>query len=269
MAAKKKAKAVKVRKKKWVPVMAPKLFNNVHLGDTHVGEDEEVLRKGMTLNLSTVMSDMRKQGYLARFDIVKLHEGKAYAALTGLVMTPSGTKRLIRRGRSKVEDSFLARMKDGRVVRVKPLIVTINRCSKAAQTSIRLAVREKLKEVLAGTDLDGFVNEIIGVKIQRILKDLGNQHHPTRSADIKAIQLLPKHKEGLDTEVEQKEAPQEAEKPVADEKPVEEKSEEKPKKTAKKAAKKTPKAEEPEEKPEGSKDDKSEEPKTEEPEKSE
>jgi len=217
MAAKKKVKAAKVRKKKWIPVLAPKIFNNAHMGDTHVGEEEEVLRKGMTLNLSTVMGDMRKQGYVARFDITKIHEGKAYASLTGLVMTPSGTKRLLRRGRSKIEDSFLVRLKDERIVRVKPLLVTISRCSKAAQTSIRLSVREKLKEVLANSTLDSFVNEIIGVKIQRVLKDIGNKHHPTRSADIRAIVLLPKHKKGLGDEVvveKPAETPKEAGKPA-------------------------------------------------------
>lgn len=234
MAPKKKVKAAKVRKKKWVPVMAPKVFNNVHIGDTHIGEDEEVLRKGMTLNLSTVMGDMRKQGYMARFALTKLHEGKAYTSLTGLVMTPSGVKRLIRRGRSKVEDSFLAKLKDGRVARVKPVIVTINRCSKPAKTAIRMSVREKLTELLKGMTFDAFADEIINMKIQRVLKDLANKTHPTRSADLRAFVLLPKHKEGLGNDI-QIEKPQESE--DAPKKTVK-KAEEKPK-AVKKAAKKT------------------------------
>ncbi|MBR9703742.1 hypothetical protein GOV10_06890, partial [Candidatus Woesearchaeota archaeon] len=96
MAPKRKVTKTKVKKKKWMPVVAPKIFNNAVLGETHIQDDAQVLRKSITLNLSTVMNDMRKQGYLVRFDVVKLHEGKAITALTGMNMTPSGMKRLIR-----------------------------------------------------------------------------------------------------------------------------------------------------------------------------
>lgn len=243
MAGKKKAtKTAKVKKKKWVPVLAPKIFNNVLLGETNVTEDEQIMKKSVKLNLGTVTNDMRKQGFLVRFDIIKLKEGKAYTALTGIAMTPSGMKRLIRRGRSKVEDSFLARLKDGEVVRVKPVVVTINSASKAAQTSIRLAIREKVKDILGKSTLDSFVNEVLQNKIQKLLKEVANKSHPTRTADIKAIQLLPKSKGNLGAEeLEELEAKDDEKVAEATEKASEESNqeaaEEKPK-VAKKAAKK-------------------------------
>ncbi len=222
MAGKKKVtKAAKVKKKKWVPVLAPKIFNNVLLGETHVTEDEQIKTKSVKLNLGTVTNDMRKQGFLVRFDVIKVKEGKAYTALTGIAMTPSGMKRLIRRGRSKVEDSFLTRLKDGEIVRVKPVVVTINSASKAAQTSIRLAIREKLKDILSKSTLDSFVNEVLQNKIQKILKDVANKSHPIRTADVKAIQLLPKSKGNLGAAEDV-----DSEKPT--EEPEEAKSEEKP-----------------------------------------
>jgi len=243
MAGKKKVtKAAKIKKKKWVQVLAPKIFNNVLLGETNVTEDEQVLTKSVKLNLGTVTNDMRKQGFLVRFDIVKLKEGKAHTALTGIAMTPSGMKRLIRRGRSKVEDSFLARLKDGEVVRVKPVVVTINSASKAAQTSIRLAVREKVKDILGKSTLDSFVNEVLQNKIQKLLKEVANKSHPTRTADIKAIQLLPKSKANLSADDEEESSEESSEKPVEESSDkVEEKKEEPaaPKKAVKKAAKKT------------------------------
>lgn len=257
MAPKKKVAKTKVKKKKWMPVLAPKLFNNVVLGETHIQADEQVLQKSITLNLSTVMNDMRKQGYMVRFDVIKAHEGKALTALTGLTMTPSGMKRMIRRGRTKIEDSFLARLKTGQIVRVKPLIITINRCSKPARTSIRLAIREKVKQVLKDSTMESFVKEVLDNKLQRVLKDIAMKHHPSRSVDIRAIVMLPNGKADLathaDFEEKTPEKVEDSEKPVkkakkkeidmpADaeaetpaEKPTKkEPAEEKPKKTTKK-----------------------------------
>lgn len=217
MAPKKQTKT-KVKKKKWVPVLAPKLFNNVVLGETHISDDAQLATKNVTLNLSTVTNDIRKQNYLVRFDVTHVKEGKAHTMLIGLNMTPSGLKRQVRRGRTKVEDSFLTKLKTGQVVRVKPVVVTVNRCSKPARTDIRLAIREKLKQVLANATLDSFVQEVLENKIQRVLKDVAGKHHPTRSADVRAIQLVPGSR-------------------IANEEPeekVEEKAEDKPKKTPKK-----------------------------------
>ena len=211
MAAKKKVKATKVKKKKWVAVIAPKSFNSVHIGDTHVAEDEEVLKKSLSLNLGTVLGDMRKQSYHARFDVTSVKENKAQTALVSLTMTPSGVKRLIRRGRTKIEDSFLAKLRTGQIVRIKPVIVTINTCSKPTATAIRHAIRAKLKEVLASSSIEEFIQEIIGNKIQKVLKTVAQGSHPVRSADIRTVQLLPASKKDLaelQTQ-EEEEAPQE------------------------------------------------------------
>ena len=228
---KQKQKVTKIKKKKWVPVYAPKIFNNAFLGETHVSEDEQVTKKSVGLNLGTVLGDMRKQAYFATFEIISLKEGKAQAALVGVRMTPSGTKRLIRRGRTKIEDSFLARLKNKEVVRVKPLVVTINTCSKNTQTAVRMSIRAKVKELLADASFDSFANEVISNKIQRVLKGVAGEHHPVRTADIKALMLLPKSRGSLASSQE-----------IADEEPADEKTKESsdaPKKAAKKAVKKT------------------------------
>ena len=98
MAPKKKKGQVKTKKKRWLPVVAPKIFNNSVLGETHISETGQAETKKITLNLMTVMNDMRKQGYVVRFKVVKVTEGKALTALTAFSMTPSAVKRRVERG---------------------------------------------------------------------------------------------------------------------------------------------------------------------------
>jgi len=188
MAKESKKKAVK---KKWLPIIGPKSFENVPLGETHVADPQRAIGKTVNANLMNLTGDMRKQGIEIRFDIVKVQDGKAHAAVTGYELLPSQMKRLVRRGRAKVADSFVARTATGRLVRIKPIVLTANPASIGAQTAIRLAAREKLRQLAGSMSFDRLVQDLIGFKVQRAVKDEVNKHHPIKTAEIKACILLP------------------------------------------------------------------------------
>jgi len=191
MAEKKQVKT-KVKKKHWAPIIAPKLFDHMVLGETHISDKEEMLTKSINLNLMALTDDPRRQGYSIRFDVKEVKDGKAHTQLIGVEMTPSAVKRLIRRGRDKVDDSIVIRIGGGRLIRVKPVIITNTKASKAAQTDIRLSVRKRLRDMYAKMRFDDIAKEIIDGKTQRMLKDLCGKTHPVRSADIRELLIIPK-----------------------------------------------------------------------------
>ncbi len=191
----KKAGKAKI-KKKWVPVLAPKSFNSQQLGETYVASPEDALGKTVTANLMNLSGDMRKQGIEIRFDVVKVQEGKALTAVTGYELLPSNMKRLVRRGRSKVADSFITRTATKRRVRIKPLIITTSRASARVCTAIRLAVRAKLKELVGSMSFEKLIQELIGFRIQRALKEAAAPIHPIKTAEIRVCVLLPEGSSG-------------------------------------------------------------------------
>lgn len=182
----------KIKKKHWASIHAPKSFDNAILGESLIGEKEELLGKSVTANLMVLTDDPRKQGYNIRFDVKDVKEGKAHTQVIGIEMTPSAIKRLIRRGRDKVDDSFVVRTGGGRLVRVKPVLVTNTKASNAAQNEIRLTVRKRLRDMYAKMRFDDIVKDIIDMKTQRQLKDLCSKTHPLRSADIREITIIPR-----------------------------------------------------------------------------
>jgi ribosomal protein S3AE len=192
MADAKSTKSTKVKKKHWAPILAPKSFENMVIGEAHVTENEELLAKSVTTNLMVLTDDPRKQGYNVRFDVKEVKEGKAHTQVIAIEMTPSAVKRLIRRGRDKVDDSFVVRIGGGRMIRIKPTLVTNTKASKAAQTEIRMTVRKRLRDHYAKMRFDDIVKEIIEMKTQRMLRDLCGKTHPLRSADIRQILIIPK-----------------------------------------------------------------------------
>ena len=245
--AKKKVQArTKVKKKTWVPIHAPASFNNILLGESHVTEKEQVLTKSVTSNLMIVADDPRKQSYTVRFDVTDLKDGKANTQVISIGMTPSAVKRLIRRHRDKIMDSFVTRIAGDRLIRVKPLIITRNPSSKAAQTEIRLKVKETLRDMYKKMKFDDIVQDVIQVKTQRLLKDICGKTHPIRTADIKELTVLPQDRKLSAEMVAQmeKEAAEEAEKreqlKAAAQAAMVEKEKAPKKKTPKKAPKKEP-----------------------------
>jgi ribosomal protein S3AE len=191
MAGKKAQQGGKIKKKHWAPILAPKVFDHAVIGEAHVLENEELLKKNVSVNLMTLTDDPRKQGFSIRFDVKDVKEGKAHTQAVALQMTPSAVKRLMRRGRDKVDDSFTLKIAGGRAVRVKPVLVTNTKCSKATQTDIRLAVRRRLRDYFARMKFEDIVKEIVDTKVQRMLKDIAGKTHPVRSADIREIFVLP------------------------------------------------------------------------------
>jgi ribosomal protein S3AE len=203
----------KVKKKHWAQILAPKSFDNAVIGEAFINEKEELLNKSITTNLMVLTDDPRRQSYSVRFDVKEVKDGKAVTQVIGMEMTPSAIKRLIRRGRDKVDDSFVVRIGGGRMARVKPVLVTNTKASRAAQTEIRLTVRKRLRDLYAKMRFDSIIKDIVESKTQRMLRDIAGKTHPLRSADIREIVILPQDRkmsaemeELLEREVAEEEA---------------------------------------------------------------
>jgi small subunit ribosomal protein S3Ae len=187
---KQKQVKTKIKKKHWAQILAPKSFDSIILGESFIGEKEELLNKSMTVNLMTLTDDPRKQGYNIRFDVKDVRDGKGHTQVIGMEMSPSAVKRLIRRGRDKIDDSIVVRIGGGRLIRAKPVLVTSTKASKAAQTEIRLIVRKRLRDLYAKMRFDDIVKDIIDMRTQRLLKDVTSKTHPIKSADVREIVIL-------------------------------------------------------------------------------
>ena len=120
MAVKKKVVAKKVKRKRWYTVLAPALFGEKILGESYVAEPANLVGKFLSLNLMNVTGDPKKQNINAKFKVVKVADGKGHTELQSFNLLPSSVKRIVRRGRDKITDSFLCVTSDKRLVRVKP-----------------------------------------------------------------------------------------------------------------------------------------------------
>ncbi len=182
---KRKTNTPKVKKKKWFPIHAPAYFNEQLLGETYVAESSLVHGKYLTANLSTLAKSMRKQSMNVHFRVTEVKEGKAETEIIGYSLINSALKRLVRRGRDKITDSFLSKTKDKKIIRIKPLIITMNKGTKSLQTAIRLLARKTIREHVFSKDAVDVFADIIDGKIQKQIKHAVKELAPIKSVDIR------------------------------------------------------------------------------------
>jgi ribosomal protein S3AE len=185
------AAAVIVKKKKWVPIRAPKLFNEQVIGESYVGEAQELIGRHVTVSLMVLTGDPQKQTVNVSFKITGVKENAAFCELVGYQVIPSAAKKLMRRQRSKIDDSFIVETADKQYIRVKPLIVTRGRTTHSTMAAMRKLERAYIAKMISKMDFESFVRDVVLKKIQQGLGQLLRRLYPIGACEIRQLELIP------------------------------------------------------------------------------
>lgn len=190
--ASKKTQTIRSRKAKkiWCQVVAPKLFGNQVLGKSYVYEAEQLIGKPLKANLMNLTGDIKSQNINIGFRVLGVKNGQGMADIWSYTIIPAHVKRMVRRKRDKIEDSFILETKDDIKIRVKPLLLTLNKSSAAVRSDIRKTVKDSLARTFKSLTLEEVVRLILMRKIQNTLKKELNKVAPMKSCDIRILERL-------------------------------------------------------------------------------
>lgn len=184
---KKTEKAIKVKRKRWQQIIAPKIFGNVVLGETLIAEPKLALNKTITQNLMNLTHDMKKQNINMKFIVNKVEGNNAHTKIIGYDMVPTSVRRLTRRGSEKIKLSFVCKTSDNIIVRVKPLIFTRGMVKNSVTTKLRKTITEYLPRAISKMTFDNLLNDLINYKLQFSLKDRLKKIYPLRKCEIESM----------------------------------------------------------------------------------
>ncbi len=201
---------IKRKKKSWVAMYAPNYLNKAFLGETLTADRQAVVGKTLTLNLSIFTKDMKKQSTDVTFKVKSVVENNALTDVVGVSLTNSYIKRLVRRGKSKVEDSFEVTCKDNSKLRLKPIVVTNNVVNQSITTKIRHIVKEQLTELVKSNSAQGFFEILFKQKAQKELKDKLSKVYPLRYVDLRVAKLVFSENQPEELEVEKESVEEES-----------------------------------------------------------
>ena len=186
---------VKIKKKKkkiWYTVVASKEFNNAVIGEIPGYDPNSVVGKFVSINLMTLVGDPKKQSVNVKFEISNVSEKKAFTEMVSYGLSTSYVKRMVRKAKSKLDDSFILESKDKVKFVVKPFIVTRNKVQKGVLTAIRKEVRSLLEKDVKEKSFSVFINEVFTGKLRKEVKKKLNKIYPISVFELRMIKRLKK-----------------------------------------------------------------------------
>ena len=187
-------KKIKVIKKKWFKIITPKIFNNVPIGETYVSSVDKVIGKTIKINLKELTRDHKQQKQNIKFEVTEVRSDIGQTKVVYYEIMPSAVKRMIRRGKSRVDISILCTSKENEAVRIKPLIITNYNATKNVQSNLRNAAENIIINYVADTNFDKVFSDVINFRLQRILREQLKKKFPVKICDIRVLKLENKSK---------------------------------------------------------------------------
>lgn len=165
-----------------------KAFGSDELGKILAKSPESLIGKSIKINLSNLARGKLGE---AKGRIKEIKDGKANADPTGIKLYPSYIQRFVRRGATKIDESFIVDAKDQRA-RVKPVLITRKRIKRSVETALRKELRDFLKKLLAAMTLEDILQSILRGDLQKKLSKRLKKVYPLSFCEIKEVKAVRK-----------------------------------------------------------------------------
>ncbi|PIN69877.1 hypothetical protein COV93_03705 [Candidatus Woesearchaeota archaeon CG11_big_fil_rev_8_21_14_0_20_43_8] len=182
------------KKKKWQPIIATKLFREALIGETLIENPQDLIGKTITQNMMALTNDIKKKDTEIAFKIIDYKDHHAITEVIKFEILPSAIKRRVRRSKDRLDESFLAKTKDNRLVRIKPMMLTIANTRSSVKRDLRSALRRNLVEYLNNTSYEDVVADIVGYKLQKELAKKLRNIYPLKNCEIRKLELTEEDK---------------------------------------------------------------------------
>jgi len=180
----------KKKKKIWVPILAPKDFNEKEIGETHVYDPIKTIGKRISYNLSFLLADSKKQHIKLLFEIKEVKENKAITELIGYETISAYLKRLSKISKEKIDLSMKFKTKDNISFVIKIVAFVKNRTTNKVLKELNKMLETNLKKNLDNKDYDEIAKDIIFAKLQKTLQGSLKKIIPISGILVRKFQRL-------------------------------------------------------------------------------
>ena len=187
----------KIKKKRWHQILAPKMFNEFIVGETLALNPETLIGKKLKVNLMNITRNAKNQNIDVTLKITQVVDGKAKTELCSYELLPASIKRMVRRGRDRVDQSFLIETTDNKKLNIKTFMLTRSNTTKKRSSALVKNAAALITKTAKSKNYDMFIMDIISHKLQRDIRDNLNKIYPLRTFEIKKVQMISKAEENV------------------------------------------------------------------------
>lgn len=178
------------KKRKWYKILAAQEFNRSEIGETLSSDSNLILNKKIQVYLNTLTNDPKNQNIKITFSVSKIENDIAYSELVKYELIPAFIRRVVKRDRNKIDDSFLAETKDDKKVRIKPIVMTKSEAKGIIVTKLRNEIRSNLIKDIKKFDYSELFMNIINRSLQNSLKDRIKKTYPIANCEVRILEKL-------------------------------------------------------------------------------
>lgn len=200
-AARAAAELKKQKKKKWCPIIAPAMFNNKVIGESLLDDASMLMNRHVTVNMMQLSGDMKRQNVSIMFKVTDVKEGKGLTEAVKYEISSSSLRRLAKRDKDKLSDSFVVKTSDGKLVRIKPLMITNNLTKGSVSAALIKDCRAVCKELINKIQFEQLIGDLVANKFQKEVKELLHKTYPLRTFEVRMLSIeTRKKKESIEEE---------------------------------------------------------------------
>ncbi|MFH1440143.1 MAG: hypothetical protein ABIG89_06240 [Candidatus Woesearchaeota archaeon] len=177
------------KKKKWFQIIGEKVYDNAVLGETPIEDTSKIIGRTINVNLMSVTGDMKKQNTSLVYKIHSFKDNKFYALPIGYKISSSYIKRIVRRGKNRIDDSFVVKTKDNKIIRIKMVLLTRNLTCRSARSLAKNMLQHEAADIAGKLDFYQFMNDILNKRFQIKLSALLSKVYPIRQIEIKLLKI--------------------------------------------------------------------------------
>ena len=217
----------KWKAKEWYKVHAPRMFNEVEIGETPAIDPDTLYGRTVEVTVQELTGDFSKQHIKMKFQITGLDGYDAKTSFVGHELTSDYVRRLTRRKKTKTDHVVDVTTKDGFVVRIKPMSIAERRIQTSQEDAMRRCMAEALIEMGKENNLSEIVKLIISGDMAKNVAKACRVVIPIKRVEIRKTEVLASGEGEPESIMSAFEQPKEEE-AAEEEAPAEEPAEEEP-----------------------------------------
>jgi len=121
--------------------------------------------------------------------VKEVKDNKASAEPVKMSLFPSYIKRFVRRGISKMDESFSAESSDKIKLRIKPVFITRKKVKRSVETSLRKEAKEFITKLFSEMPANEIFSETIKGEIQKKLSKKLKKVYPLSFCEIRELAI--------------------------------------------------------------------------------
>jgi len=154
------------RLKKWFTVYAPKVFNEVQIGEMPASDEKSALNRTIKVPLSTLTKNPAHAYSNVFLKVSDVNGDAAHTNILRIEQSHGYIRSLVRRYRGVADSVVSTTTKEGKGVVFKIIVITRNRVAHSKTTGIRKELTEYVRAYAKENELNALINAVIEGKLQ-------------------------------------------------------------------------------------------------------